>query len=744
MEKRLFVISNRLPITVDEEKNIQYASGGLVSAIKGYMRKETGQSFSKVYWAGVPGCTSGIWSDTVENISTNIFTYLPVFVNQAAYNGYYNGHANSLLWPLFHYFPSYAEYDVEHYEQYKQVNELFAHTLIKHLRPGDTVWIHDYHLLLLPELLRKAIPELTIGFFLHIPFPSYEIFRLLPRRWQHDMLTGLLGADLIGFHTIDYASHFLQSVQMTLGIDHDQHVLKSKDRLIKVDIFPISIDFEYFNSSYDTDKVRVLRQQLLDKAAGQKIIFSVDRLDYTKGVNNRLRAYEYFLRHHPEYHKKVIFVLVVVPSRDNIPKYKERKKLIDQTISQINSRLGTIHWQPVIYQYSSLDFEEMIALYTGCNLALITPLRDGMNLVAKEFVATRKDKKGVLILSEMAGAARELSDAITINPNDIEEIAKAIETGLEMPEAEQMMRLETMQSRIASYNIKTWAEDFMNELKGIKRKQQDFQVKFLDPYSKSTLLDSYRNASKRLILLDYDGTLVPFSSTPGEATPGNELLQLLTDLNTDNNLVCIISGRSSEWLSKWFSACNITLIAEHGARIKYPGQAWSNEVMNENGWKEQVRFIMKAYERRCAHSFVEEKEFSMVWHYRNANLEQGKVRAAELLSELNEYMQNRSLQAALGNRIVEVRSSGIDKGTAIKKIINNNNFDFILAMGDDYTDEDMFRVLADIKNSYSIKVGNEASYARYNLYTPQMVLSILETISHISMPDTIRLHGSEY
>lgn len=738
MEKRLFIVSNRLPITVDEEKNIQHASGGLVTAIKGYMRRNEGQSFSTVYWAGAPGCTMNTWSDAVAKMPADGFTYLPVFINQVIYNGYYNGHANSLIWPLFHYFPSYAEYNVEHYEQYRQANEQFCRNLVKHLRPGDTVWIHDYHLLLLPELLRKEIPELTIGFFLHIPFPSYEIFRLLPRRWQEDLLNGLLGADLIGFHTIDYASHFLQSVQLTLGLDHDRHVLKNKDRLVKVDVFPISIDYTHFNSFYNNATVHSLRQSLLNNVSGKKIIFSVDRLDYTKGVNNRLRAYEYFLRHHPEYHEKVVFILVVVPSRDNISKYKERKKMIDQTISQINSRIGNIHWQPVIYQYNSLAFEEMISLYTGCDLALITPLRDGMNLVAKEFVASRVDKRGVLVLSEMAGAARELSDAIAINPNDIVEMANAIKTGLEMPEEEQASRLQIMQERIATYDVKTWAEDFMNELESIKRKQQAFQIKFLDTYTKKTLLDSYRNASKRLILLDYDGTLIPFSSSPADAIPGNHLLQLLKDLNAENNMVCLISGRSSEWLQKWLGECNVTMIAEHGARFKYQDQDWTNEVMTQNDWKDHVRHIMQTYVRRCAHTFVEEKEFSMVWHYRNANLEQGKLRAAELLTELNEYAHSRRLQVAMGNRIVEVKNSGIDKGAAIKKILHNNDFDFVLAIGDDYTDEDMFKVLANIDNSCTIKVGNEASYARYNLFTPQMVISLLEAISQIAVRDAIQ------
>lgn len=732
MDKRLFIVSNRLPITIDENKGIQPASGGLVTAINGYMRKGDHKQFSEVFWTGVPGCTKNIWSEAVERKSDPQFTYLPVFIKQAQYNGYYNGHSNSLLWPLFHYFPSYAEYNADHLEQYSQVNEQFAHTLLKHLLPGDTVWIHDYQLLGLSQLLRKEIPELTIGFFLHIPFPSYEIFRLLPRRWQQDHLKGLLGADLIGFHTIDYASHFLQSIQMALGLDNDRNIILHQNRLIKVDVFPISVDYDHFHHSYDDQVIASLRESLLHKTNNKKIIFSVDRLDYTKGVNNRLKAFEYFLKQNPEYHGKVIFILAVVPSRDNIAKYKERKQIIDQTISQINSSLGSIHWQPVIYQYNSLPFDELMSLYTGCDLALITPLRDGMNLVAKEFVASRKDKKGVLVLSEMAGASRELSDALIINPNDIAEMAEAIKTGLEMPDDEQTTRLEIMQKRIANYNVRIWAEDFLDELKNIKNKQQNFQVKFLDEYSKINLLDNYRTAKKRLLLLDYDGTLISFTSNPANAIPGNELLKLLKDLNSDKNTVCLISGRNSEWLEKYFGNSNIHMVAEHGARVKYPHQVWTNEIVMHNNWKDAIRQIMQAYVRRCAHSFVEEKEFSIVWHYRNTSLEQGKLRAAELLTELNDYAFKRHLQVSMGNKIIEVKADGIDKGIAIKKIINNNDFDFILAIGDDYTDEDMFKALLDVNNSYTIKVGNEASFARYNLFTPQMVIALLENMNYIN------------
>lgn len=738
MQKRLFIVSNRLPLSIDEEKGIQQASGGLITAINSYLSKISDDTYDEVFWAGAPGCFINTWAAASKKIKGNTFTYLPVFIQDQEYQGYYNGHSNSVIWPLFHYFPSYAEYNVEAYECYQKVNTQFAEVLLKNLRPSDIVWIHDYHLLPLAAVLRKEIPELTIGFFLHIPFPSYEIFRLLPKKWQEEMLKGMLGADLIGFHTIDYAAHFLQSVQMVLGHDHERHVLHYDNRLIKVDVFPISIDFEKFHEAFSDRQVASRRESLLEQMNNCKIIFSVDRLDYTKGVQNRLKAYEYFLEENPHYHGKVVFIMVIVPSRDTIPKYVERKRMINELISHINSKIGNIHWMPVIYQYNFLEFENMVALYSSCDLALITPLRDGMNLVSKEFVASRKDKKGVLIISEMAGAARELTDALTINPNDILEMAQKIKEGLEMNIEEQGMRLTNMQKRISSYNVKAWVDDFMTALDTIKNKQASFQIKFLDEYTRRTLHDAYRNAKKRLLILDYDGTLVPFSSNPEMAVPGPDLIALLNNLSaTEENDILLISGRSSSWLEKHFGFLPLNLVGEHGAQYKLKNKQWVSEIQTNNDWKERVHTIMEMYVRRCANTLIEEKEFSMVWHYRNASVGQGALRAFELARELDENIRGRHLQLVMGNKIVEIRQRGINKGRFVKKLIHKENYDYIFAAGDDRTDEDMFKALIDTTNTFTFKVGPEASYAKYNLHTPQMVVSLLEGMRHLTFPTLI-------
>lgn len=478
-ENKLFIVANRLPISISEDKGsirIIPSSGGLVSAVRSYLDMKSNH-FTQVLWAGVPGCNSLTWCAAGKQVENETFTFLPVMVNKEQYDEYYNGFSNSLLWPLFHYFPSYAEYFQNEFEAYRSVNEQFLDTLLQNCSEGDTVWIHDYHLLPLAGMLRKKLPGLSIGFFLHIPFPSYELFRLLPKPWQQELLNGMLGADLIGFHTSDYAAHFLESVQKILGLRNAEGVLRYRNRIIKTEVFPISIDYHLFNKSFSESKIEESRKLLLKKLSGRKIIFSVDRLDYTKGVFNRLRAYQHFLEQNPDYLNKVVFILVIVPSRDTIPKYSERKRMIDELISQINSELGNIHWQPVNYQYQSLTFPEMLTLYTSCDVALITPLRDGMNLVAKEFVASRKDKRGVLVLSEMAGAAKELSAALLINPNDIEEISHSIKAALVMSEEEQELCMENMQNRIKNYNVQHWAEDFFACLSEIKRFQQEAEEK---------------------------------------------------------------------------------------------------------------------------------------------------------------------------------------------------------------------------------------------------------------------------
>ena len=732
----LFILSNRLPVTVTKREGklkILPSSGGLVSAMQGFLQNagnDPAGNFSKVHWVGVPGCSKETW-DTIKDQYEENYNLIPVYVPARVYDGYYNSMSNSVIWPLFHYFPSYAEYSETGFRHYVHANELFLESVLPHLDNNDTVWIHDYQLMPLARMIRQRFPNITIGFFLHIPFPSFEIFRLLPHPWQEELLHGMLGADLIGFHTIDYAIHFLKCLQMKLGLEHENSILRYDDRLVRVDVFPISIDYEKFKEAYSLPEVLERRKFYSEQFEGKKIIFSVDRLDYSKNVLGRLKGYERFFLQYPEYKEQVVFILAVVPSRDNIANYMERKKEIDEFIGGFNARIGTIVWKPVIYQYAHLPFEEMIALYSCCNIALITPLRDGMNLVSKEFVATRQDKQGVLVLSEMAGAARELTDAVLINPNDINGLAEKMHFALEMPKDEQEKRMSRMQQRISEYSVSIWAEDFLEQLEKIKKQQGDFEFIFLDQPAREELKKKFLQSERRLILLDYDGTLVNFAPLPHLSAPTGNLLDVLRKLSQDPaNSVYIISGRNREALEEWLGELPVNLVAEHGALTREVNGEWASHpsVAHNTGWKEKVGNIMRNYVKRCANSFVEEKNFSLVWHYRNVDSDQGNQRAKELLNELTEYAHDLNIHVMPGNKIVEAKINGVDKGVITEKIAHETDYDFILACGDDKTDEDMFRSLMHNDKAYTIKVGSTASYAKYNVLTPYMLNELLEML----------------
>ncbi len=730
---RLIIISNRLPFSLDKDGDkvsLRQSSGGLVSAIKSFFENTTagrGELTEKM-WMGVADFPQDDWDQVLAaHAEDHDFGILPVFVDKELYDKYYSGFSNSVLWPLFHYFSSLAEYENQYFEAYVQVNQLFAERIAPLLEPGDQVWIHDYQLMILPHLLRTKKPDATIGFFLHIPFPSYEIFRLMPTEWKKTLLHGVMGADLIGFHTYDYVQHFQQSVKMLLGVDNHFHNLQYLDRLIRIDLFPIGIDYNKFHGAATDPEVeeqcRKIRANLEDK----KIIFSVDRLDYTKGLMNRLNGFEYFLERYPEWREKMVFILNIVPSRDTIPAYNDRKKQIEEKVGTINGRFSSISWQPVIYRYNHLPFKEMIALYQAADVALITPLRDGMNLVAKEYVACSTGR-GVLILSELAGAAAELSEAILVNPTDVTDVASSITRALAMPIYEQRNRMSLMQRRLQEYDVFKWVNDFMDQLAQVKQEQRKQAVKLLDEKATAGIRRHYLRSKNRCILLDYDGTLVPFSRIPSEAAPDNAVKELLSRLSSDTrNHVVVISGRDIPSLDRWLGGLPITLVAEHGASFKMRNSTWQQMVSVSDMWKDEIRRMMQLFVLRCAGSFIEEKTNTIAWHYRNTQTGLGFSRSRELLNTLSQMIQNTTLQVIDGNKVIEVRIAGFDKGATALRIIGETDPDFVLCMGDDTTDEDMFKALEG--EAYTIKVNTGATAAQYTVLSQQQVLPLLNTIT---------------
>ena len=729
---RLIIISNRLPFSIDQdgdEVTLRQSSGGLVSAIKSFFEssEQVNNHFTEKLWMGVADFPQKDWDIVAEEVSSLDFGLIPLFVNKILYKDYYNGFSNSVVWPLFHYFPSLVEYQTHYYDAYIKVNKLFAEKLLPLLKPDDTVWIHDYQLMLLPEMLRDKSPGLSIGFFLHIPFPSYEIYRLLPMEWKESLLRGVLGSDLVGFHTHDYAQHFMQSVKMILGTDSYFHMMQYQERLVKADLFPIGIDYKKFNGAAEDPETREHYNGIKKNFEGKKIIFSVDRLDYTKGLMDRLNAFDYFLDQYPEWQEKVVFILNVVPSRDEIITYNERKRLIEEKIGTINGKFSSISWQPVIYRYNHLPFKELTALYQATDVALLTPLRDGMNLVAKEYVASCASKQGVLILSELAGAASELNEALLVNPMDIIDVSKSINRALTMPVDEQKHRMELMQKRLADYDVIKWVSDFLEQLNAVKQEQRKQKTKLLDDKVLDQIHLHYHLAANRCLLLDYDGTLVPFAKLPTEAVPGKELLDLLSKLASDpKNNVVIISGREGAVLDKWLGELPISLVAEHGASFRMKGEYWRQAVSIPDQWKNEIRPIMQMFVTRCVGSFIEEKTNTIAWHYRNTHLDLGFTRSRELINNLSQLLQNTMLQVIDGNRVVEVRMAGFDKGVMALKIVNELSPDFVLCIGDDTTDEDMFKALKD--RAYNIKVSNSSTAAQYTVFSQQNVLELLNQL----------------
>lgn len=722
-------MSNRLPITVEEKNGdlfFKESVGGLVSGISAYLSSLKSSSIDKsgYVWVGWPGISvPERKQDEMRERGKDSDLY-PVFINEKVMDKFYHGFCNKTIWPLFHYFPTYTVYDREYWEYYMNVNEIFCDEVIRIAEPGDVFWIHDYHLMLLPGLLRKKLPGSKIGFFLHIPFPSFEVFRMLPVAWRKEILEGLLGADLVGFHTFDYTKYFLGCVLRILGFENNIGQVTLPDRVVQAETFPMGINFEQFVRTVSEKEVRREGKELRSKFRDSKVVLSIDRLDYSKGIINRLKGYEIFLKDNPSWYGKVTLLMVVVPSRVGVDRYSTMKKEIDEKVGNINGEFGSINWTPIIYQYRFIPFNPLTALYSISDVALVTPLRDGMNLIAKEYLASRTDNTGVLILSEMAGAAKELVEAVTINPNNVEEIAAAIKEGLEMTKEEQRKRNINMRERLKRYNVVKWAKDFISELETIKKIQEVLNTRHLDTANRTRIIEEFKKENRRLLFLDYDGTLVPFASKPENAVPTKDLLQLLCRIASYHGTkLVIISGRDKKTLESWLGSIGAVLVAEHGVWIKELNEEWRLIRPVSVEWKNVIRPILERYADLLPGSFVENKECSLVWHYRRADPEHSTNVAKELLDDLVNFTGNLDVQVLRGSKIIEIRNTGINKGTLASQVISNNETGFILAIGDDWTDEDLFKALPE--RAYSIKVGMLSSYAKFNLGTYSEVRKLL-------------------
>jgi trehalose 6-phosphate synthase/phosphatase len=724
---KLIIVANRLPYCLTDAGTLERSAGGLASAL-GPLHERDGN-----YWIGAADVAVGQSKPKHVEEYDEVFAArgcIPVHLSRGEYRSYYEGFSNSTIWPLFHDFPTYARFDEHTWQSYRAVNEKFCDAVCSVAAPDDVIWVQDYQLMLLPAMLRQRISSAQIGFFLHIPFPDYERYRMLP--WRSQILEGLLGADLIGFHTYDYVRHFLSSCRRITGHENQYGFMIVDDHAAQADVFPLGIDYSRFadigHGLENTANGASLHEGGPTDAEGTALrrMLSVERLDYSKGIPQLLRAYEAFLQQRPEWIGRVELTLVAVPSREHVASYKRLKTEVDGLVGHLNGSFAVPGWTPVRYYYRSFPLDQLCRAYAESDVMLVTPLRDGMNLVAKEYLAVHDGRDGVLVLSEMAGAAGELNDAVMVNPFDADALAQAMEQALDMPQAEQLSRNSLMQRRLKDYTSEKWAREFLHALDRAKVQQDALTGRRIVARIRDKLVESYRSAHRRAIVLDYDGTLVPFVSNPAAARPDRQLTDLIAKIAADPaNDVAIVSGRDKASLDRWFGTLPVSMIAEHGVWSREPGDAdWTLNTPTDDAWKDRIRPSLQSYVDRTPGSSLEEKDRSLVWHYRSCNVELAERRVAEMRNDLAETALDMGLQMADGNKIVEFKSADINKGSAAYRWLGDASYDFVFVAGDDLTDEDMFHAAPE--EAWSVKVGASLTRARFSVRDCRELRTLLE------------------
>lgn len=727
MSGRVLIVSNRLPITLsvaDGELRAARSSGGLATGLAS-MRGEIDS-----VWIGYPGDLDDLPPDRMgaADVMLSEEGVVPVHLTRAQVEPYYEGFSNGVLWPAFHYLLDRVNLDAERdFTAYREVNERFADVVAETWREGDLVWVHDYHLMLLPGMLRARLPTARIGYFLHVPFPSSEIVRMLPRR--RELLQGLLGADLIGFHASSYARHFLSSVLRVLDVESDIERLEYEGRLVHVGAFPMGIDAARF--------ARVAAEPAIDADAeafrrdngGVPLLLGVDRLDYTKGLLRRIVAIDRLLEREPELRGRFRLLQVVVPSRAGIEAYDQLLRQIDEAVGRVNGRHATLDWSPIQYVYRSVTERELVALYRAAAVMVVTPLRDGMNLVAKEFVACRVDEDGVLVLSEFAGAAAELGSGVIVNPYDVDAMASALQAALAMPLDERQSRMRALRERVLTHDITRWTRSFLARLETTSVAPREAAGHASGWVTPESLAATIREAQDVVIVLDYDGTLVPIVATPRQACPDAGVLRLLRDLSARNGFdLHVASGRDRKDLEAWLGELDVGLHAEHGLWTRDRDGGWSAVAEIGADWKSRVRRILDEITERVPGSLVEEKSAGLAWHYRLADPEFASLQARELRLHLREILSNSPVAIMRGHKLVEIRRQGVHKGLVVERILAGRaTRPLIVAIGDDATDEDLFAALG--TTDISVRVGTGSSCATHRLRSQPEVLQLLSILT---------------
>ncbi len=702
---RLLIVSNRLPVTVKPANggvSIEQSTGGLATGMQGPHERLGGA------WLGWPGDLELLSPPAREEADRRLadMRLVGIPLSPDEVTRYYEGYSNSILWPVFHYSIARLPDPMRDFEVYEAVNARFADAVGALVQPGDVVWVHDYHLMLVPGMLRQRAPDARIGFFLHIPFPSSEIFRLLPERER--ILDGLLGADLIGFHTFTFLRHFASSVLRLLGAATDVDRIRWRHREARLGVFPMGIDASGFSALAQSEEVRAMAAA--HRPPGAQLLVGIDRLDYTKGIPRRLLAYEALLRAHPELREKVRLVQVSVPSREQVEAYRELREEVDGLVGRIDGEFATASWSPIHHLYRGLSRQEIVALYRAADAVLVTPVRDGMNLVAKEFVASRPDEDGVLVLSEFAGAAAELAEAVIVNPYDVERTSAALYRALTMAPDERRTRMATLRQRVMTHDVHWWARSFLTRLEGVSAIKEPGE-QLSPPTAVAAAIDRARAAARLALVLDYDGTLVSFAPMPELAPPDAELLALLRRLAArPRTQVHLVSGRKRGTLERWFGSLPIGLHAEHGFWSRPAGADWQGAAVPSGAWREPLLAILRDFMERTPGSLIEEKTAGYAWHYRTADPEFGAAQAKELSFHLTALLSSVPLEVLPGDKVVEIRPAGVHKGLVVSRVLAlGPPGPLLFAMGDDRTDEDLFAALPE--GSIAVHVGQKPSRA---------------------------------
>ncbi|HEX6240189.1 MAG TPA: bifunctional alpha,alpha-trehalose-phosphate synthase (UDP-forming)/trehalose-phosphatase, partial [Polyangiales bacterium] len=645
---RVIWVSNRLPVTLHngpEGPTLVASSGGLASSLSDLQRDLGGR------WVGWVGDLARLGdaarAQVLDDLAQRGLDPVPLTPTEVSL--YYDGYSNAVLWPLFHYLLDKVRLDAgQEWRAYKAVNERFADVVARDLTAEDTVWVHDYQLMLLPGLLRQRVPGVRIGFFLHVPWPASDVFRILPAR--EEILASLLGADLIGFHAEAYRHNFIHSAAKVLGIDLGIDSVSYAERNVKVGVYPISIDvgsFERQSSAIDTAVA-----QIRAETPGKQTLLGVDRLDYTKGVPRRLLAFERLLEREPAMRGKLHYIQLAVPTRERVDAYAELRSNVNELVGRINSQYGSATGSPIQLLYRSVSPDELLALYRAAHVMIVTPLRDGMNLVAKEYVAARTDELGALVLSEFAGASAELEAALVVNPYDIDSTASALRRALTMTEAEQRVRMRRLRAQVSTHTVAEWARSFLEDL---QRDESAPSTAYASADAVGRAIERLRGAEHRALLFDYDGTLVPIAALPELATPDDDLLRLIARLAelpaTD---VHIVSGRSRESLEEWMGGLPVALHIEHGFWSRDKHGEWRQATEVPSDILLRAEELMRRKARRAAGMRVEVKRASVAFHYRNADPFLAEARLRALRAELPPLL---GPQAELleGRKVLEVR-----------------------------------------------------------------------------------------